>query len=59
VIPPDADPRLQQVLVRSVALAKWGEEGLYQVTATSDPAVQAAVQQLDRAAVILSSVREP
>jgi carboxyl-terminal processing protease len=58
-IPPDADPRLQQVLVRSVALAKWGEEGLYQVTATSDPAVQAAVQQLDRAAVILSSVREP
>jgi carboxyl-terminal processing protease len=58
-IPKDGDDRLQQVLVRSVALAKWGEEGFYRVAAVSDPTVAAAAQQFDRATAILMSAQDP
>jgi len=59
VVPPDGDDRLQRVLVRSVALAKWGEEGFYRVAAVSDPSVEAAARQFDRAALILSQAKQP
>ena len=59
VIPPDEDERLQRVLVRSVALAKWGEEGFYRIAALLDPAVEAAAKQFERAATILSTAKEP
>ncbi|HVH69413.1 MAG TPA: S41 family peptidase [Gemmatimonadales bacterium] len=59
VIPPDADDRLQRVLTRSFALAKWGEEGFYRVVAASDPAVTTAAQQFDRASAILTATKEP
>ncbi|MGH7700925.1 MAG: S41 family peptidase [Gemmatimonadales bacterium] len=52
-IPPTADERLQQVLVRAVALAKWGEEGYYRLAAVLDPAVTAAAKRFNRAAAIL------
>ena len=58
-IPPDADERLQRVLTRSFALAKWGEEGFYRVAAASDPAVATAAQQFDRASAILTAAKEP
>jgi carboxyl-terminal processing protease len=59
VIPADPDDRLQRVLVRAVALAKWGEVGFYRVAAMSDPAVAAAAKQFDRATAILSTGKEP
>ena len=59
VIPPDEDERLQRVLIRSVALAKWGEEGFYRIAALLDPAVEAAAKQFERAATILSTAKEP
>ena len=59
VIPPEEDERLQRVLVRSVALAKWGEEGFYRIAALLDPAVEAAAKQFERATTILSTAKEP
>lgn len=58
-IPADADSRLQRALVRFVAYAKWGDEGYYRLVALTDPAVQAAVKEFDRAATILSGLKEP
>src|SRR6266700_4100825 len=56
-IPADAGDQLQRLLVRSVALAKWGEEGLYRIAAASDPAVETAARQFDRATAILNVAR--
>lgn len=58
-IPADADSLLQRVLVRAVALAKWGEEGYYRMVAVTDPEVAAALPQFSRAAAILNTLREP
>jgi len=58
-IPADAGDRLQRLLVCSVALARWGEEGFYRIAAVSDPSVEAAARQFDRAALILSQAKEP
>ncbi len=56
-IPADAGDQLQRLLVRSVALAKWGEEGLYRIAAASDPAVETAAKQFERATAILNAAR--
>ena len=48
---------LQWLLVRSVALAKWGEEGLYRIAAASDPGVETAAKQFDRATAILNAAK--
>ena len=58
-IPADADNRLQRALVRFVAYAKWGDEGYYRMVAVTDPEVQAAQRQFDRAATILSGLKDP
>lgn len=49
----DADARLQRELVRGVAFARWGAEGMYRVDAVLDPDVAAAAREFDRAAEIL------
>src|SRR3989441_3204775 len=56
-IPADAGDQLQRLLVRSVALAKWGEEGLYRIAGASDPAVETAAKQFERATAILNAAR--
>jgi hypothetical protein len=50
---------MRAVLLSSlvVALAKWGEEGLYRIAAASDPAVETAAKQFDRATAILNAAR--
>ncbi|HEX4627989.1 MAG TPA: S41 family peptidase [Gemmatimonadales bacterium] len=58
-IPVDANDRLQRVLTRSVALAKWGEAGYYRIVAASDPAVATAAKQFDQAALILNAAKAP
>jgi carboxyl-terminal processing protease len=58
-IPADGDPRLQRTLVRTVAFAKWGEAGFYRLVAVTDPTVATAMQQFERAARILSTLKEP
>ena len=58
-IPADGEMRLQRTLVRVVAYAKWGEEGYYRLEAETDPEVQAATREFDRAATILTTLKEP
>jgi hypothetical protein len=45
-IPSDSESndRLERVLRRSIAYAKWGEEGSYKVATQTDPEIQAAVR---------------
>lgn len=57
-IPPEGDTRLERLLLRSIALTKWGEEGYYRVAAALDPAVKDAARYFDRAAGILATAKE-
>lgn len=57
-IPADADQRLERMLLRQIAFAKWGEEGYYRLAAATDPAVKEAGGQFDRAAAILAVAKE-
>src|SRR5262249_13737143 len=48
----EADGRLEPVLLRILAYAKWGPTAFYQVAASLDPAVRQAVSYFDRAAAL-------
>jgi carboxyl-terminal processing protease len=50
---PDADARLQRVLARGIAFAKWGDTGYYRLVAVTDPQVREAAAQFARAAEVL------
>ena len=50
---PDADARLQRVLARGIAFAKWGDAGYYRLIAVTDPQVREASGQFGRAAEVL------
>jgi len=54
VIPagPEADQRLQRLLVTAVAGAKWGAPGYYRVSAALDTEVKQAVAAFDRAGLL-------
>ena len=54
-IPNDAGAaaQLQGVLVATVAMARWGRPGFYRIAALLDPAVEAAADAFDHAALIL------
>jgi carboxyl-terminal processing protease len=52
---PEADAQLERLLLRVVALAKWGDAGLYRVQAALDPEVLSARQAFDRATEILKA----
>jgi hypothetical protein len=49
----DADRRLERLIVRYVAYAKWGDAGVYRITAVLDPDVHAAAAAFARAAAML------
>ena len=50
---PDADARLQRVLARGIAFAKWGDTGYYRLVAVTDPQVREAMSQFGKAAEVL------
>jgi len=52
-VPADGDPVLQEMLLRRIAYAKWGTEGVYRVIAQRDPAVRQASAAFARAAELL------
>ncbi|HLL82377.1 MAG TPA: S41 family peptidase, partial [Longimicrobium sp.] len=54
-LPPgaDADARLQRVLARGIAFARWGDAGYYRLVAVTDPQVREAVTQFGKAAEVL------
>ena len=54
-LPPgaDADARLQRVLARGIAFAKWGHTGYYRLVAVTDPQVREAAAQFGKAAEVL------
>ncbi|MGH7719771.1 MAG: S41 family peptidase [Gemmatimonadaceae bacterium] len=56
MIPPgdEADRQLERALVKWIAETKWGEAGLYRVSAVMDPELKAATAAFDRAAGILA-----
>ncbi|MGH7568995.1 MAG: S41 family peptidase [Gemmatimonadales bacterium] len=58
-IPSEGDARLERMLLRRIALAKWGDEGYFRLAAVLDPAVKDAGRQFDRAAAILAAAKEP
>jgi carboxyl-terminal processing protease len=51
-VPTDGDALLQEILLRSVAYAKWGSEGVYRVIAQRDAAVTQAVAAFAQAAAL-------
>jgi hypothetical protein len=53
VVPADADVLLQDILLRSIAYAKWGTEGVYRVIAQRDGAIRQAVAAFARASELL------
>jgi carboxyl-terminal processing protease len=54
---PDADARLQRVLTRGIAYARWGDAGFYRLVAVTDPQVREAAAQFGKAAEVLRPVR--
>ena len=48
----DADRRLQRIIIREVAQAKWGDAGLYRIQAVLDPEVRLGVAAFDKAAAL-------
>jgi carboxyl-terminal processing protease len=50
---PDADRRLDRLVVLSVARAKWGDEGVYRIAAIMDQQVKDAVAAFGKAEEIL------
>jgi carboxyl-terminal processing protease len=53
VIPLDEDEQLQAMLVRSIAGARWGTEGVYRVEALHDTAVRDAIASFATASQLL------
>jgi hypothetical protein len=49
----DADTRLERAIVRWVALAKWGDAGLYRLAAVQSGDVKRAVEAFGQAEGIL------
>ena len=56
-IPVEGDQLLQQVLRESIAFAKWGAEGAYQVSVARDAAIREAVGSFSEAGRILRGAR--
>jgi carboxyl-terminal processing protease len=52
-VPPEGDALLREMLAASVAYARWGSEGAYEVIARRDPAVREAAQGFGRAAELI------
>ena len=57
VVPADGDALLQDVLLRSIAYARWGDEGAYRVSANRDVAVRQAIAGFSRADALLAGGR--
>jgi carboxyl-terminal processing protease len=57
VVPADGDAVLQDVLLQSIAYARWGSEGTYRVVAQRDRAVREATAAFDRASALLGGGR--
>jgi carboxyl-terminal processing protease len=57
VVPADGDAVLQDVLLQSIAYARWGSEGTYRVVAQRDRAVREATAAFDRASALLGGSR--
>lgn len=57
VVPADGDPLLRGMLATSIAYARWGSAGVYEVVARRDPAVQEAAKGFPRAAVLTEWTR--
>jgi hypothetical protein len=53
VIPGDGDALLRERLVASIAYARWGSAGAYEVIARRDPAVRQAESAFVRAAALV------
>jgi carboxyl-terminal processing protease len=51
-LPADGDAVLQEILLRSVAYAKWGSEGVYRVIALRDGAIRQATAAFAQAAAL-------
>lgn len=51
----EADRHLEELLLLSIASARWGVSGLSRVAATVDPEVAAAVTAFDRAQMVLGT----
>jgi carboxyl-terminal processing protease len=49
----DADARLQRLLARGIAFARWGDTGYYRLVAVTDPQVREAAAQFGKAAEVL------
>lgn len=47
-VPEGEDERLQRVLVNTIAFARFGEGGLYRVSAVVDPQIVAAIASFTR-----------
>ena len=56
-IPADGDSLLQDILLQSIAYARWGDEGAYRVVAQRDRAVREAIAAFGRAAALPGSGR--
>jgi carboxyl-terminal processing protease len=56
-IPTDGDALLQDILLQSIAYARWGNEGVYRVVARRDGAVREAIAAFGRASALLSGGR--
>ena len=56
-VPADGDPLLQHALRESIAFAKWGAEGAYQVSVARDAAIREAVGSFAEARRILGGAR--
>ena len=57
VVPPDGDALLGDMLAASVAYARWGSAGEYEVLARRDPAVLEAAKGFARAKELIEGVR--
>jgi hypothetical protein len=56
-IPADGDGVLQDILLQSIAYARWGTEGAYRVVAQRDRAVREAIAAFGRASALLGGGR--
>jgi carboxyl-terminal processing protease len=56
-VPADGDAVLQEMLLRSVAYAKWGDEGIHRIIARRDPAIRQATAAFAQANALMGQVR--
>lgn len=52
-VPPEGDDLLREMLAASIAYARWGSSGEYEVIARRDPAVREAAQGFGQAATLI------